>query len=264
MLEEEQIMGVIDKYFGSSLVKQFVIHYEQVCNKYCQDSRLIYFGVNFDEQGLYSVKFYFHIFPVLRKDDVELFLPVSKDYLHYIEHYDGINNQGCAFEIKFQKGKEHPTIGFHYRLTADSKSFQLVGKPKFIDQIDLQHGPGINYEYTGEEVYVKRYFYFTGVAFKQYFSERFDLPLLTETNLIEFSESDIMSKINIWFGVDNAHLIEEANLFTSAEKQCTNKIVDRYNVEMKACGLYENKKMKAVYFFRNLSNEGVQNSNIFS
>ena len=252
----------IDKYFGHPLVLNFLNSYNQIRARYNQENNLNYFGINFDEKGIYSVKFYFHVFPILQKEDVELFLPKSNDYFKYIHLYDGYNNQGCAFEVKFLRDNNKPTIGFHYRLKAAGVSFQLVGKPKYIDMTDPQYGPGINFEYNGENTVVKRYYYFKSKSDKEYFAERFNMPMLINTSLIEFSETEVMSKINIWFGTDKSHLIKKLNLFTELEIQYIDQISKQYGLNFQACGCYENTNMKAAYFFRNLSSKNHRNRNV--
>lgn len=243
---------ILTEYFKHPLVMKFAEVYKSVVDKYEQEN-FNYIGINFDEKDIYSVKFYFHVFPVIKEEDVKLFLDNNhKDYFKYIQLYDASVGQGCAFELKFLRDKEKPTIGFHYRLKADEKSFQLIGYPKKMDFIDSNLGPGINYEYNGDEVLIKNYYYYEKDSYKQYFANRFKMDFLTEVPFIEFAESIDMSKINFWFGSENYHKIKKIDLFSNTELQHIESIGNQYKMDLKACGVYENKPIKSAYFFRNL------------
>lgn len=243
---------ILTEYFEHPLVIKLAKVYKSVVDKYEQEN-FNYVGINFDEKGIYSVKFYFHIFPVIKEEDVKLFLGDNyRDYFKYTHLYADSIKQGCAFELKFLRDKEKPTIGFHYRLEADEKSFQLIGYPKKINFIDSNLEPGINYEYNEDEVHIKNYYYYEKDSHKEYFANRFKMDFLAEVPFIEFAESIDMSKINFWFGNENYHKIKKIDLFSNTELQHIESVENQYKLDLKACGVYENKHIKSTYFFRNM------------
>jgi len=186
---------------------------------------------------------------------VELFLPTTEDFNKYYFLYQeslvqNIEHSGCAFEVKFFPDKETPIQGFHFRVKSSAEAYKLIGLPQRLPFIlDENYLPtGINYEYRLDNVLRKTYYYLSSEEHKKYFAQRFHLPFLETASLIEYSESDVFSKINTWYGNDPA-IYSNANILPQPQKEVTEYLCEKYKLNAKAFGFYENSDVKAVYLF---------------
>ena len=96
----------LEKYIFHPLVsKSYQTHKELTKNDF--RPYLNYFGINFDSNGISSFKFYFPFFRRLKKEEIELFLPHSSDFMRYYDLWDesdfrSLEHSGCTFEVKFK------------------------------------------------------------------------------------------------------------------------------------------------------------------
>ena len=220
-----------------------------------------YIGVNFNNKGdINSVKFYFAFFHKLTKNEIQKFIPHTNDFDRYYHLWDeskkrSLEHTGCTFEIKFKESLI-PTIGFHYRLKPIKESYDLIGYPKNIpfNLLDVGTRPGINYEYTLESVLRKKYYYLEKPTHKEYIARMFNKPFAQDASLIEYTEADQISKVNIWrFDYSNDNL-NRPNYFNSSEMRIINLIKEKYGLISISDGFYKDDLIKATYFFNTVNN----------
>ncbi|MCF8460602.1 MAG: hypothetical protein K9G46_07755 [Flavobacteriales bacterium] len=238
---------------SSSVVEMFetynLLHKQQKGLPY-----FTYFGLNFKEDSVVSIKVYFHWFSQLDKEELEKFLPFSDHILEYYPYHAqsdfcNPNYTGCAFEVKFKDGQDE-VIGFYLRLKACEETFKALGRPKSLpDWMEIKLNPAINFEYSNEEVLLKKYYYFDEPETNKYFADRFELPFLNKAHLIEFAESDSFCKINTMYGNDLFDLATEVNRFGKNENELIQKLNDKYGLINAVYGFYERQDIKSVYFF---------------
>lgn len=250
----------IENCFKHPLLRQTNDNYRKVWQKKDGYPYFNYFGVNFDERGVVSVKFYFHVFRYIEPNEAALFLPTLDDFEKYYHLYQEskgqtLDSSGCAFELKFLRDGDEPVKGFHFRLLPNAESYKLIGLPKRIPLTDFQNWlrPGINYEYRGKEVLRKTYYYFTQEEHKAYFAKRFGLEFLIKAALIEYSESQGFCKINTWYGTDLS-MAKVGNILSEDQILEVDRLCNKYGFNVKAYGYYEGLSVKAVYFMVNGSN----------
>ena len=242
----------IEKCLQNKLLNDIYLKYNQITKQNKSFPYLNYFGINYDNKGVYSVKFYFHLFNKLNEEQVALFLPTTEHYFQYehLRNYSEIATPqvtGCAFEVKFYKHSSNPVLGFHYKLKPKRESFDLIGNPTNLPEtlIDYSYSPAINYEYHKDKTLRKKYFYFFNPSPKQYFSKRFNIPKLTLSSFIEYAESENISKINAIF---NKKSIEKLDFEFKTNKKIL-AICEKYQLYVKFLGFYESHPIKAYYFY---------------
>ncbi|HRO74650.1 MAG TPA: hypothetical protein PLP27_00710 [Crocinitomicaceae bacterium] len=213
-----------------------------------------YFGINFNGSEIVSIKFYFHTFKELSKNQLLQFIPTDTDFNQYYSYHiksdiQNIEHSGCAFEVKFYKDIENLVKGFHFRIPYTVETLEKIGKPQFLGQaVNFKiFNIGINYEYFPNNPLRKTYFYFNQPKDIEYFSDRFKQDCIRNAKLVEYSESETFSKINTWYG-RNHILTEKANTFEYPIKQIIQDICFKYNLKATSFGFYENKNIKSVYF----------------
>lgn len=243
----------LESLFKSTELFEAYSRYNAIWKRNPQFPYFNYFGINFDSDGILSVKFYFHVFADVAYEDADGFLPSLFDFNEYYpfadESYQLNSSQtGCAFELKFYNNGS--TIkGFHLRLRSNDETFDKIGPPMKIPfkikQFDLR--PGIAFEYDAKTVLKKTYYYFDTQEYKDYFAKAFNLPVLSSASLIEYSESENFSKINTWYNDSVFH--STANLFLENQKNQIDLLCKKYALNVKIFGYYKDLSVKSVYFF---------------
>jgi hypothetical protein len=217
---------------------------------------LTYIGLNFDRQGIYSVKFYFHLFHQVDKDTVKNFLPVTEDFfrLYHLHDYSVVNSpdhSGCAFTVKFYRGESSPERGFHYRMVCNDSALNAVPLPTQLpfDARSATHSVGISHEYgeNGKQK-VKRYFYFQQAEHKRHFAKHYGHDFLNDAVFVEYAESDGFSKINAFYGKNTAALAQ-ANVLPVGQREYVRDVCLRYGLVPKAFGHYSEGALLSVYLF---------------
>lgn len=249
-------------YFKHPLVNDFYQKYNLISSNYPDYPYLNYFGINFDKEGICSFKIYFHFFHKMKEKEVNLFLPKTEDFFNYYHLHDSsktknVEHSGCAMEIKF-KGEKEPVIGFHYRLRPTQEAYDLIGFPKQIpfNMLEVGTRPGINYEYSYDgSALRKKYYYFYEQTHKKYFAERFNNPFLEKVNLIEYTESDLFAKLNAWRFDFTDENMNRPNPFNNEAQKIINYLKDNYGLVNISDGYYENKPIRASYYFNLLKQD---------
>jgi hypothetical protein len=223
-----------------------------------------YIGLNFNSLGqLVSVKFYFAFFHRLTKEEILKFIPHTIDFDKYYHLWEeskirSLEHTGCTFELKFKNSFE-PTDGFHFRLKPIKESYDLIGYPEKISLNPLECGtrPGINFEYTGAEMLMKKYFYFEDQLSKDYIADLFQKPFAKKAALLEYTEAKDIQKVNIWrFDYSNENM-SRPNYFEGVEKDVIEMVRNKYGLIPISDGFYKNDLTKAVYFF-NTDNKNLE------
>jgi hypothetical protein len=259
------MIQILKQYFKSPLLLKTYSIYNNICENAPDYPYYNYFGINFNSNGITSVKFYFHVFQRINEHEVLLFIPTTKEFNIFYPFYEesqslDLNHLGCAFELKFHN-TETPIYGFHFRLKPCLQTEELIGFPKKIPILFQEYDlyPGINFEYFPNYTVKKKYYYFNKSEYKAFFSKKFNLPLINKTRFIEYSESDKFSKINTWYG-NNPELFLKANLFPIKQKHLINFLCSEYSLDAKVFGYYENSDIKSVYFFDSIQKKIITSS----
>ena len=244
----------LKKYLHHPVVIETYNKYNALCTD-TNKPHLNYFGINFDKNGIASFKFYFAFFKKLELHEIKQFLPITFDFLKYYHlweesNYKSIEHSGCTFEVKF-KPDMTPIYGFHYRLPPTKESYDLIGYPKLLpfNVLDLNTRPGINYEYCNDTVLRKQYYYLDSLEHKKYFAQRFNNPFINKLNLIEYTESDLFSKINGWRIDHTPENLKRPNVHTDYANEIFSSLYKDYNLINISDGYYENNETRASYFF---------------
>jgi hypothetical protein len=244
----------VEHYFSSIELRNFLQLYEASILE--KTSPYTYWGINFKDEKIYSVKFYGHIPTPVTTEDIKPLLPsVSdfQDFKHLISNSNefGINNVGIAFEIKFKIGNPTPIIGFFFLTDKKEEVFRKTGHSNNISTSMLNRclSVGINFEYNGNDKLYKTYYYFKNSQDeKLFFKNKFKIEIDSSVNLIEYSESDNFRKINLF---DNSltDIREATTVFSTKEKKIISYFNQKYKLINKEYGIYDDHSIKSVYFF---------------
>lgn len=231
-----------------------------------------YFGLNFLNGKISSVKFYFSIYRRINAGDVEAFLPTADDFMKYYHLWESSkvrtgSHTGCAFSVKF-KGDEEPEVGFHYRLIENSESFRLVGQPKTlpfsIDELGTR--PGINYEYGPRgRVIRRRYYYLERQVHKDYVAQRFCWPFASSCRLCELTEFGDRAKVIFWTPDYIKKYLDRPDPFDENARSVISRLNNEYGLVNAMDGFYEENGTVSSYFFNTIGpktgniNEGKRN-----
>lgn len=218
-----------------------------------KDTRFIdYFGVNYDDEKITSVKLYFSFFDEIPYDALD-YIGIDKSVLSLIEQcwspvekYEYFH-QGLTLALKCYVKDEDIQINpyFHFR----SEKLPFIS-PKHIQltSVDKQNPFGICVEQHSGKVELKNYYYLSDkksiASIWPIFSE--NNSFLDKISLIEYTEGEKTNKINTIFsnsGVTMKYLlgqlkINEFNLF----------LYEKHQLYFFAPGLRQNSEIKALYF----------------
>lgn len=210
-----------------------------------------YFAFNFYNDQLHNAKIYFSFFRRLENNEVKTLLPYTQDFeqLYHLwqqEPQRHINHTGCAFAIKVGPDLK-ATYQFHFRFPYNNKYLSAPGHVT-LSQEDLSVYQGLSYEYTGDERVEKRYFYLRNSPAVMQVLKKFNEPFRNQ--VIEYTETDKMTKIIHWF----ESVQQSRQYFRDYAGANMNALID-FMHEKFGCvalypGVYENKKMRSVYFFK--------------
>lgn len=214
-----------------------------------------YIGINFKNDKIVSIKFYFAVYRRLSPREIAMFLPDAMDFLTYYHLWDSTNSRsnehtGCTFEVKF-KGSSDPVLGFHYRLRPTNEAYKLVGSAQTLpfDASLLGTRPGINYEYEKSRVLRKRYYYFESKEQKSYLAKRFNKPFIEQCAFAEFAEFDGEAKVNVWrLDYSEENMMRPSGFSVIAQRVITD-IRKKYGLINISDGYYEQDGTAATYFF---------------
>lgn len=250
----------IEHYINSRDVSDF---YDQVLvvDEYFSTRGMKYFGLNYLNEEIISVKFYAHVFKHLSKEDVSNFLPCVEDYLNYLPFLlkdidsSGMKNKslqlGIALELKFKKGHDIPTKGFFFNLQNNKTSINLIGfpidlPPNFQDNV---FALGINFEYDEAKTLVKKYYYFKEQIHLEYFAERFKNPDILHAKFVEYAISETTTKINVIMNDLSSFKGLSPSFFSPNQQKINSFLKKKYKCDNSIVfGMYENLPIKASYF----------------
>ncbi len=219
---------------------------------------LTYLGINFDPDGVHSVKFYFHLFHHLVPETVNAFLPRTEDffrYYHFHEH-SKVNtpyHSGCAFTLKYYEGRnDGPDVGFHYRLHHTQEAYEATRQGSLLpfNPFPVAHSIGISHEYRPDGAQrVKRYLYFSGPEEKGFFARHFGYTFLNRAVFIEFAETATDWKVNSWYG-KALDTLRQADQLSSEQRRIVGQVGSDFGLAVKAYGYYDGSPIKSVYLFK--------------
>lgn len=213
-----------------------------------------YFGVNFDDQNVVSVKLYFSFF---KKPTYECLKNLSFTQQQYdlIDTYWVPPNkyefmhQGLTIGLKCYLKNDGCSINhyFHFR------SPQLTQhEPKLIhcSAEDNENTPGICIENHGKKQELKHYYYLSSDSAKNEIVSKLGMPMAEakKINLIEYTESDIESKVNLIY--DQSKDIQDyfIHLKNPLIQELNAYIFETYQLYFYGPGVRFNSATRAIYY----------------
>lgn len=213
-----------------------------------------YFGVNYNQNNIISIKLYFSFFKLPSRKFLkmfsfsdsdcdmieELWVPSSKyEYMH----------QGLTLGLKCYLKDNDLLINnyFHFRSPKIQKS-----NPKFLNlsHEDYNNNQGVCVEFHGVKRELKQYYYITSEYNKRELLQKLEMPLsdVEKINLIEYTESDLESKVNLIY--DKSDDIDEYfNQLNNHHIIALNKyFFEKYNLYFYCPGIRMNSNIKAIYY----------------
>lgn len=262
VLKMSRLIREIEEYLRSKMVADFLRKYDALIADKPKTHYFNFFGVNVLHGEIVSVKFYAHIFEALSEEELQAFVPVSDDYeqfsnLRTTSKGFGATNVGTILELKFKPGDANPIYGFYHNIDVSEEGFNAIGFPKSLptSMKDACTALAVNFEYGDSGTVFKKYYQFQDELSKQYFAKRFDLPVLTDATFVEYAESNDLCKIHFSFGEKvfeaQKKLVES---YSNEELEAVNAINRKYGLLNITFALYEEKPVKAMYFFDEGSN----------
>lgn len=225
-----------------------------------------YIGLNFKDDQIFSLKFYFSVYKRILPADLDAFLPCSEDFMRYYHLWEASRKRsgahtGCAFSIKF-KGDGEPEVGFHYRLAPGSESFRMIGGPQTMPFSVDEFGsrPGINYEYKADGRKARRrYYYLEKQEHKDYIAKRFEKPFASRCRLCEVTEFDGGAKVILWTPDYIDEYMSRPSYFDQRSREVLRLLKEDFGLINAMDGFYESGGVLSSYFFNTL---GQKNGNI--
>jgi hypothetical protein len=216
-----------------------------------------YLGLNFNNETVVSIKFYVHFFRDLSVEEIDKFLPKNEDYLKFIHlktrtHPSDFHptNSGIALELKFVNGQNSPRKGFFYHLKNCNESYDALGITR--DLINPPDALGINYEYELDKTIFKNYFYYSQKESISSLSKKFGDKLIDDAHIVEFAESNNISKLNLIFvEKEFPRIREKISDFLESEWEVIRILNEKYGFFNTAFGYYfKPSTVKSMYFFK--------------
>ncbi len=245
----------IESLFKHERLAQFYANYEKLIANKPHTRNYSYWGVNFKNEEVFSLKFYAHLFDEMTREELMDFIPTTEDFEEYVQLKQSgselnVNNVGIALELKLEIGSSEIRNGFFYMLKNIPEATKVIGFPDRLPAYlkDKCKSVAVNFEYEGSQKLFKKYYYFKPDDCKGVFEEKFNTKLAEETSLIEYSESETFSKINIFSpGVMDGN--KKGNNFTSQEVEIITFFNNKYGFINLEYGMYDNHEKKSIYFF---------------
>lgn len=246
------VIDIIEECIKSEEFERFVLNYEHLLKIKHNENYFSYWGLNFNDGNVVSVKFYAHFLGEMSANEVSEFIPSTKDFEKYIQFKSkgtqvSMNNSGIALELKFDLIPGKTRTGFFFHI--DNTHFQLPFTDKLPEYLEKKCvAKGVNYEYDDNSKLFKRYYYFNFNDVKDFFEEKLQTSLLNEANILEFSESDNISKVNI-YGSGIVDIPSKVFDFSDNERSIVQYFNEKFDFVNMGYGLYLNSGIKSVYFF---------------
>lgn len=245
----------INDYFKNEYLLNFYSDYKDLVRKKLNNKYFTYWGINFKDNKVHSIKFYAHVLDDIFEDEILKFIPSKADFNKFLSlkaknQAISVNDVGTVLELKFIIGNKLPRHGFFYMIDKGNEIKNRIGFPKSLPEELIKKciSVAVNFEYEGEKSLFKKYFYFYSKDSRDYFQKRFEAPISKESRLIEYSESDSFSKINI-FGSSKFRADKMVKTFSKKEKKIIKYFNKKFGLINFEYGFYDNKEIKSIYFF---------------
>jgi len=246
-------ISLIESYFEDDRLLNFNSRYNDLLSKKSCKTPFTYWGINFKDEKIHSIKFYAHVLDEVSKEEMKNFIPTTKDYCQFLSiKSEGTNfnlkNLGTALELKFIISRNISRTGFFFMVNNLGK-FELNNTIDFPKQIaERCVAKGINFEYEGNKSFRKNYYYFNSSDCRHFFEKIFSISIPNQIDIIEYSQFDLYSKIN-FFGSQMHRADEATDYFTKNEKKIIKYFNKKYKLFNFEFGIYDHKNIKSVYFF---------------
>jgi hypothetical protein len=243
----EQFKGIIE-----SVIVQNELNF--VLNQYVKKPFINYFGVNYNDDNLVSVKLYFSFFQYPSDEMFERFNVSNEDLVLIRENwmpsesYDYMH-QGLTFGLKcyLKDGEIKVNKYFHFR-----SPIKKQVKPNFIKITDVEpdNHPGFCVEYNFTNKERKNYYYYSTKANLEVLLSEFGLAKeeASKISLIEYTESNIEKKINIIYNKAEDILNYLKNSKNQNIVQFNKYLFDKYGLYFFGPGLRYKSSTKAIYY----------------
>lgn len=265
--QEATEITLIKNCLQEESVKRFITDYETLLHTYSSEQNFNYIGVNFHQEEILSIKFYAHIFANITEEELLNFVPSASDYSKYIPYRSeaeklGFDNAGIALELKYNIQSKTVTTGFFFHLDKEKSKNLLLDQHKKLP-VELSDGyiaRGVNFEYTGNKVKFKTYYYFKKDEFESFFKTAFKINFAEKVNHFEYAISENDSKLNTYY---NNVLMDDIGMkaFSKKELKVIESICKQFNLKIMGFGQYKNLATRSVYFVDANQSKIKENSN---
>lgn len=245
----------IDEFYLIFKNKEIRNTIDFILNEGEKDSRFInYFGVNYKEKNIVSIKLYFSFFDFLPKKTLSL-LNFDTNSLSYIKRFwtpiDTYRffHQGLTIALKcyLVNGKIEVQPYFHFR----SEKLPYTS-PKYINltEKDKQNPFGVCIQKHKNETETKHYYYLTDSLSIKKILKQFSLKndFLSKLNMVEYTESSLERKINLIFKTSEDTRYYLHRIDNPSINSLNNHFFNTMRLYHFAPGIRHNSDIHAIYY----------------
>lgn len=215
-----------------------------------------YFGVNYNKDNVVSVKLYFSFLSAFPKSVAQMF-SIPNEFAEKIQLYWKPSDQyeyfhqGLTFGLKCYLTPEDRVRVNHY---AHFRSENLPKKYPLrvtLEKEDLKQTQGVCYERHKDNSELKQYYYITSQSARMHLFDQYGLSnnQLQHVPMIEYTESDLESKINMIFnGSDYVDDYLRSSCENSNILELSKFFFQNYNLYFFCPGKRKNSTTRALYF----------------
>ena len=208
---------------------------------------------NFCKNKISLFKLYCEVYRKFNEVEVLKFIPDTKDYNNYIDHWDKDKESGLCFGFKLNR--EFKPINYLHIKFGKNYKFTNVLIDKDINT--KNHDQGISYEYAGGSVLEKRYIYFKDKDEIKFLLNLFNLienPDLL--NHIEYTETGSYKKVILIYNLVNF----KNKKIISGESPVQRKCIDYFRKSHDLLPVYRGKYDSNMHsYYWSLTNSSLNN-----
>jgi hypothetical protein len=240
--------------FNDYRLSKFLNDYQRLNNK-TQNQYFNYWGINFLNGNIHSIKFYAHVFSAINQSELLLFLPNFEDYEKYSVNIkttplNDFNSVGTVLELKLHfDNMAFERQGFFFLVNSNLNN--EIADNHIGLHINDYYAKGINIEYQNGKRNVKQYYYLShNQLLDIYRSHAFQSSIFIPPDipLYELSVSEKIKKIN-FYGIDFTNSNFMKNILNEEQIYLCRYINEKFNLINFGLGFYDNDNITSTYFF---------------
>lgn len=214
-----------------------------------------YFGVNYDDDNLVSVKLYFSFLRELPSDDILNEFIKDQNFIKLLKvHWTSSSiitqhHQGITLSLKCYLDGNTVRINKYGYFRTPKFLLGFPDRVKLCDE-DKRNAPGFCIEHYGDIAKIKRYYYIASTDNKKYLMNLFKVEEvnLNDVSFIEYTESETDTKINIALNSSSAvkkYLTLSNNIKTM---ELSEFFYTKFKLYYFSPGIRLNSSVKALYY----------------